>query len=280
MFFSSLGGLPSKDAMVGLVAGTGDFPRLVAQAAQRQGYRLLVAAIERTDGELKNFAAEYGEYGIGEGGRILDKLKKSGVRGVWMAGGLPKKKLLVSEGSNGNDDLTRSVLAKMPQKGDDRLLRAVTAVLAASGIRVLNPAALLKESLTPKGSITSRELTDEERAGVDLGRRAAKAIGRLDIGQTVVVKSGAVIAVEAVEGTDAVIRRVGDLGIRGAVLVKVSKPQQDLRFDMPVVGLETVKNACEAGIAVLAIEAGKSLFLEREEAVQRANSAGLALVGI
>jgi len=273
-------GLPVKGTWVGLVAGTGDFPLYVADAVRRSGYRLVTAAIERSDGALREQSDEFGEYGIGEGGRVLERLKKSGVRHVLLAGGLPKKKILEPSGAQEPDELTRSVLSKMNAKGDDALLRAVTAVLAANGIRVLDPAAFLKDRLTPRGVLTPNDLTASQKIDAQIGLKAARAIGRLDIGQTVVVKNGAVIAVEAVEGTDAVIRRVKELGIAGAVLVKASKPQQDLRFDMPVAGLKTVENARDAQIAAIALEAGKSLFLEREEAVKMAAAAGIALLGV
>lgn len=270
--------LPKPGEKIGLIAGTGNFARLVAQALQARGYSLAIAGFEQENGALKNSAAEYREFTLADGEKALAFLKNSGIRYTLMAGALPKKKVYSEDYKP--DGLTRSVLSAVDQKGDDRLLKAVMSVLKLSGIKVLNPADLLPDRLVPKGVLTRRAVSAEEMQDVEFGRKTAKAIGYLDIGQTVIVKAKTVWAVEGIEGTDETIKRVGAMGLKGGVVVKVSKPQQDLRFDMPVIGSETVRCAARAGCAVLAVEAGKAFFLEREEAIRLADEGGISLIGI
>jgi hypothetical protein len=272
-------GFASGGGPVGLIAGEGDFPRLVAEAARDRGMKLVLASVERPAQDLREYGSVfYGDFRIDEGERLLGVLKEHGVRRVLMAGAVPKKKMI--GGAFQPDALTSRVLAGLKEKGDDRILRAVSAVLGANGIRVMSPAGLLAERLVPRGVLTRRAPDAREERDVRLGLRIARELGRLDVGQAVVVKDGAVVAVEALEGTDEMLRRAGALGARGGVLVKVSKPGQDLRFDMPVTGPGTVDAAAAAGVTVLALEARKSLLLHREEAVARADAAGIAIVGV
>ncbi len=278
--FGSNGSEPYADAAVGLIAGTGDFPLLVARAAQKRRWRLVVAGVETGSdgGELARLASNYRPFVLGEAEKLLSFFKEEGVRSTFMAGGIPKIKVYSPDFKA--DALAGKVLAGLAKKGDDQLLRAVTQVLKLRGIRVLDPAAVLEEEITPKGILTRRAPTAEEMKDVEIGRKAAKAIGFLDIGQAVVVKGSSILAVEAIEGTDAMIRRVRDTGVAGAVVVKMSKPQQDLRFDMPVAGPATIEAMRASGCSVLAVEARRSLMLHRRETAERADAAGIAVIGL
>lgn len=272
-------GLPRPGEPVGLVAGGGDFPVYVAEAASRRGCRLVVAAVERREnGALKKTAASHADFSISDGGRILLFLKREGVRRVFLAGGLPKKKIY---GADFNADaLTKKVLSHPGAKGDERLLRAVAAVLGANGIRVLDPAALLEDMVTPRGTLARRVPTEPEMRDVRLGLRTVRGIGRFDIGQTVVVRGGSVVAVEAIEGTDETIRRAGAMGLEGCVVVKAAKPRQDLRFDMPLAGPRTIEAAREARCSVIALEAGRTLIVDRGAATAACDRCGIALIGV
>lgn len=271
--------LPSKKSPMGLIAGWGDFPRLVAEAAREKGYRLVIAAVERSDTQsLSELATVCENFSVGEARGVLDILKRNGVRCAVMAGGIPKNKTYRTDFEP--DQLAQKVLSQLKTKGDDQVLRAVSAVLRINGIDVINPALFLKERFTPRRVLTKRTPSAGERSDIRLGFRVAKTIGRLDVGQTVVVKNGTVLAVEALEGTDETVKRVRGLGIPGGVIVKVSKPQQDLRFDMPIVGPQTVEMAYLSNCSVLALESGKSLVLYRDETIRKADEYGISILGV
>jgi len=276
---SSDGAIPDKTSPVGIVAGAGELPALLIEAVKKRGNPLVVAAVESASGEPPNAdGVKYRSFRLGEASRVLEYLKSSGVRHVFLAGGIPKKKIY-REGFEA-DALTRRVLGGLKEQGDAKLLAAVLAVLKLNGIRLLHPAEVLRNRVMPKGSLTKRRLTPKERSDVNLGLKVAARIGGLDIGQAVAVKEGVVLAVEAIEGTDNMLDRVGSLGVRGAVMVKCAKPRQDLRLDMPVFGVETVRKAAQNGIAVIAAEAGRTLFLNRENAVRLADEKNICIVGI
>jgi UDP-2,3-diacylglucosamine hydrolase len=263
---------------LGLIAGNGRFPLIFAAQAKREGFSLVVVAHRgETLEEIESLADEVTWVYVGQLGKIIRTFKKSGVREAVMAGGIRKVKLL----SNFRPDI-RGVgfLARMKSREDDGLLRGVAEELEGEGIQVLESTLCLSQFIAPEGVLTRCAPTTDQWEDVRLGFRVAKEIGRLGIGQTVVVKSGIVIAVEAVEGTDAAIRRGGELGKKGCVIVKVSKPQQDLRFDVPAVGLDTVKNLQASGAAVLAVEAGKAILLEKDLFIKDADDRGIAVVGV
>ena len=278
-FERSNGDRAGRAAAVGLIAGSGDFPILVARSASKRQGPLVVAGIELEDArELKGLASSYRGFKLGDAEKLLAFFKEEGVAATYMAGGIPKKKTYSTDFKP--DGLAQKVLSGLAQKGDDEILKMVTRVLKLRGIEVLDPAAVLDEELAPRGVLTRRAPTGEEAKDIEFGRKIAKAVGLLDVGQAVAVKGASVLAVEAIEGTDAMIRRLADLGIAGAVVVKVSKPQQDLRFDMPVAGPATIDEMRASGAAVLAVEARRSLMLHRAESVRRADEAGIAVVGI
>ncbi len=260
---------------LGLIAGNGRFPLLFARAARAQG-RPLVAVAHRgeTEPQLEAWVDRIEWIEVGQLGRMLETFHAAGVREAVMAGGIRKQALLEHFVP---DARGLEFLSRLQSFGDDAILRALARELEAEGIRILPSTLFLEALLTPQGALTGRVPSEEHWADIRLGLRVAKALGQWDIGQTVVVRSGVVVAVEAIEGTDATIARAPG---RGAVVVKVSKPQQDLRFDVPAVGPQTVDTCARVGVAVLALEAGRTLLLEREEFLAAAERAELAVVGV
>ena len=263
---------PRPPAPVGLIAGSGRLPVLFAQAAGRAGRQLIVVAHEgETDPALP--AAAWVK--LGQLGRIVEVLRQAGVTEAVFCGGIRKPRLFDVR----PDWLGLKALARMRSFGDDAALRAIALALEEEGVRIVSPLPFVPELLASLGALGKRRLTDEQRADAEVGLAAARALGGADIGQTVVVKRGVVLAVEAVEGTDACIARGGALG-KGAVVVKARKPQQDDRFDAPAVGPRTVAALLAAGCSALAIEAGAALVLDRAEMAAAADRAGLAVEGI
>jgi DUF1009 family protein len=265
---------------IGLIAGSGRLPILFAQAASRAGLRVIAAAHENeADPELERHVAKLGWVKLGQLGKILDLLKSEGCKEAVLCGGITKVRLFDIR----PDLLGIKVLAGLRSFGDDAGLRAVAAAFEEQGVRIVSPLPLVPGLLAPRGPIGRKKLTDEQRADAEEGLRAARALGALDLGQTVVVKRGVVLAVEAVEGTDACIERGGKLargGGHGPVVVKVQKPDQDTRFDVPAVGPKTIESLRAAGCSALAVEAGRTLVLDRDELVRAADRAGIAVEGL
>lgn len=271
---SGAGGAP-----VGLIAGSGRFPIVFAEAAARAGRRVVAVAHEgETDAELARHAPTTWVK-LGQLGRIVEALREGGCAEAVFCGGIRKPRLFDVR----PDWLGLKVLAGLRSFGDDAALRAIAGALEAEGVRIVSPLPLLPELLAPRGPLGRLALDDGQREDAKAGLEAARALGALDLGQTVVVKRGVVLAVEAVEGTDACIRRGGQLA-RGAgpgpVVVKAVKPGQDTRFDQPAVGPGTVAVLREAGCSALAVEAGGTVVLDRAELVRAADAAGIAVEGI
>jgi len=262
---------------LGLIAGSGTFPLTVAQAARQEGYRIIAVAHQgESDPELASQVDELTWIYVGELNKLISVFKKAGVSDAVMAGGIKKVRLF----GNARPDLrTLSLLARVGIKKDDSLLRAVADELASEGIRIRSATEMLAGILMPKGLLTSRPLSAREEQDVEYGWSLAKEIGRLDIGQCVVVKDRTVLAVEAIEGTDEAIRRGGRHGREGAVVVKVSKPTQDVRFDLPTVGPKTIEVMSEVGATVLALEAGCSILLEKALLLEKAQAADISILG-
>ena len=266
------GGAVKKAAPVGLIAGSGRLPVLFAQAAARAGRTVVIVAHEsESDPQLPALAWVK----LGQLGRIVEVLRSAGVTEAVFCGGIRKPRLFDVR----PDWLGLKALSRMRSFGDDAALRAIAAALEAEGVRIVSPMPFVPELVASRGALGKRRLTEEQRADAAFGLAAARALGAADIGQTVVVKRGVVLAVEAVEGTDACIARGGALG-KGAVVVKARKPQQDDRFDAPAVGPRTVDALVAAGCSALAIEAGAALVLDRDELAAAADRAGLAVEGI
>lgn len=265
-------------ANIGLIAGKGQFPLLFAQAAQAQGVDIIAVAHRgETDPALASLVKELHWVYVGQLGKIIRIFQQAGVRQAVMAGGISRGRLF----SEFRPDLRALNLIRRVGAGkDDRLLRAVAAELEEEGITIAPSTLFLEELLAAPGKLSRRTPTPEEFQDIDFGLQVAREIGRLDIGQCVVVRRQVVAALEAVEGTDAAIRRGGELAGPGTVVVKVSKPHQDLRFDVPAVGLDTIRVMAEVKAAVLAVEAGKTLIFNRPEMLAAADRTKIAVWGV
>ena len=263
---------------IGLIAGSGNFPIYVAAMAREIGDDVITVAIaEEAALELDVIVARVHRISVGQLERIIQCFKDEGISRVIMAGKVHKT--LVFSGI-APDERAMLLMGRLPDFKDDTILTAVADELATEGIILMDSTAYLSEMLAEKGCMTERTPTDAQNDDITFGWEIAKEMGRLDIGQSVVVKNRAVLAVEAIEGTDEAIKRGGVLGRGDVVVVKVSKPQQDTRFDVPVVGLSTVESLRSVGGGLLAVEAGKTFVVERDEAVALANDNGIAIVGV
>lgn len=261
---------------IGIIAGAGEFPALMARELLSRGIEPVVVAIEEeADRRIEEVVSAVHWQPLGKVGRLLKLLHREKVDRLVLAGKIHKTRIF----RDLKPDLKAvTLLWGLRDRKDDTIMLKVADVLAQEGITLL-PQTTHMDAYLPGPAVFSRRApTDQERADVAFGLEVAREMGRLDIGQTVVVRRGAVLAVEAIEGTDAAIRRGGILGNGGAVVVKVAKPSQDLRFDVPAVGLDTVVSCVEAGAQVLAIEAGRTFFFQREEAVALADRNGMAVL--
>jgi DUF1009 family protein len=259
-------------APIGLIAGSGRWPLLFARAAARAGRDVVAVAHEgETDPALQARAWVK----LGQLGRIVEALREAGCTEAVLCGGIRKPKLFDVR----PDLLALKALARMRSFGDDAALRTIAAVLEEEGVRIVSPLPFVPDLMARRGPLGKRALSSEQKSDAETGLRVARALGEADIGQTVVVRRGVVLAVEAVEGTDACIARGGALG-KGAVVVKARKPGQDDRFDLPAVGPLTISALAQAGCTALAIEAGQSLVLDEDEMAAAADRAGIAVEGI
>lgn len=267
---------------LGLIAGNGRFPFLVLEAARALGHDVvIIAAKEEAFPELNDAAQRTGSaihwVSIGQLGTCIKLLKKAGVTQAVMAGQV--KHTQIFAGGLIPDLTLLSVVTKLRARNTDGLIGAVAAVLEDHGIHLLDSTALLEPLLARPGVLTARTPTDEERKDFAFGYPIADAIAGLDIGQTIAVKHQAVVAVEAMEGTDEVIGRAGYLAGPGVRVIKVAKPKQDMRFDVPVVGLATIQAMRVAGATALSIDAGRTLVLDGEAVFASANEAKITIVG-
>ncbi|PKL51723.1 MAG: DUF1009 domain-containing protein [Nitrospira bacterium HGW-Nitrospira-1] len=263
---------------LGLIAGMGELPIAIAADARSKGYTVIAVGLEPlADKTLESCVDEIQWINVGKLGEIIEYLKKSGVDEVVMAGKVPKALLYKSKISP--DLRAIKLLFTLKDRSDDSILLAIAKELQKDGMTLLNTTDFSARLLTPEGVLTDNSPTEEEWKDIAFGWGIAKEMGRLDIGQTVVIKNQAVMAIEAIEGTDEAIKRGGRLAGSGAVVIKVSKPQQDMRFDVPVVGLDTLRAMIEVNAGALAVEAEKSILLKRERLLKEANEAGIAVVG-
>jgi hypothetical protein len=267
---------------IGLIAGNGSFPFLVLDAARRLGHEVTVIAVkEEASPELNAAAAREPRAGIvwlslGQLSACIDALEAAGATHAVMAGQVKHVKIFSGILP---DRLLLSVLLRLRSKNTDSLISAVADVMRDHGIELLDSTAFLTPLLARPGLIASRPPTDAERADLAFGYRMADAVAGLDIGQTLVVKDSAVVAVEAMEGTDAVIARAGSLAGPGTRVVKVAKPGQDMRFDVPVVGLSTIHAMRAAGASALSVDAGRTLVFDLQPFIDAADQAAIAVVG-
>jgi UDP-2,3-diacylglucosamine hydrolase len=264
---------------IGLIAGNRKFPLLFAASARKKGYKIIAIAIRGdTSLKLKKLVDKIYWLKLSEFGKMFDIFKAESIKSVVMAGQVSPRRLFSKE-INKSVEL-KQILASLKDKKADTLFGAVAQRLAAAGFTLLDSTTFIEEYLPKKGTLTKEEPDFDTWENVYFGLSLAKAVANLDIGQTVAVKSKAIVAVEAFEGTDNLIRRAGKIGCGGIVIVKVSKPKQDMRFDIPVVGLNSIKNLVAAKAKCLAFEAGKTLFIDREESIRLADRKGIAIVAV
>lgn len=262
---------------VGLLAGVGRLPVEFARAASGMGITVIaISVVPGVDADLAKYAAKSHVISAGELDKIIAVLKEEGVREVTMLGKVTKE--LIFSGKVALDFRIQRLLAGLKDHSDDTIMLAFVQEFATEGIGVLDQTALIRSLMPGPGILTHRSPTEAEETDMEFGMAMAKQIGALDIGQTVVVKNKAVMAVEAIEGTDACIRRGGALGRGGVTVAKTAKPGQDLRFDVPSVGPDTICAMIESGGAALVIEAGKTLMVNREKVLALANEHGITIV--
>lgn len=266
---------------VGLVAGTGRFPLEVARGARRRGHRVAAVALRRfSDPALEAEVDALTWLYLGELNCIFEFFRDAGVEEVVMVGKVSKTFLWKDPSAVRPDERALTLVKDLVDRRDDSILGSVAQVFEEEGFTLRGQVDLAPELWAPVGPIGSIPLTEEQRRDVAFGWPIAKAIGDLDIGQTVVVRGCAVLALEAIEGTDAAIRRGCALGEKGACVVKVAKPTQDPRFDVPTVGPDTLATLVECDAGVLAVEAGSTVILDREAVARVADEHGIAVVGI
>jgi DUF1009 family protein len=261
----------------GLIAGNGQFPFLVVEGARKQGASLAVAAIkEETDKRIDEVADDVLWVGIGQLGKMISYFKDRGVTKAIMAGQV--KHVQIFSGSLPDVRMLK-MLWNLPKRNTDALIGGVADELKSEGIELLDSTYFLEDHLAPKGVLTQRAPTDIELGNIEYGLHIADEIARLDLGQTIVVRAKACVAIEAMEGTDATIRRAGELAKGKLTVVKVAKPDQDMRFDVPVVGVPTIETMIAAGATCLSITAGKTLIFDRDEMLALANKNKICIVG-
>ena len=265
---------------LGLLAGIGHLPVDVAQSARQLGYKVVaVAVVADTDPELPENADVFYSINVGKVGKILQTLQKHGVREVTMIGKVTKE-VLYKNGVMIPDLTTIKVLASLPDRKDDTIMNAIVKLIEDAGMHVMDQTKLIQPLLPEPGVLTKRKPTEQEWKDMQFGFRMAKELGRLDVGQTVVVKNQAVMALEAIEGTDACILRGGFLGKGGVIVAKTAKPAQDNRFDMPSVGTATLTSMIHAGATGIAVEAGRTLLVDRKRTMAMAEEKGITIVSM
>jgi UDP-2,3-diacylglucosamine hydrolase len=273
---------------LGLIAGNGSFPLLLLDAARAQGTQVVVAAIrEETSPQIENRGAQSVHWlSLGELGKLIDTFKREGVSTAVMAGQVKHKQIFSSIRP---DWRLAKVLFSLGTRNTDSLIGAVARVLEDEGIHLISSTSYLEPLLARPGVLTRRAPSEAEQKNIEYGRHVARHLAQYDIGQTVVIAEAACVAVEAMEGTDATILRAGEIMqstthsgdgplSRALTVVKVAKPNQDMRFDVPVTGVRTIETMQGAGATCLAVDAGKCLFLDGDRVIQAADEAGIAVV--
>ncbi len=279
--------MPSQAEKLGLIAGNGKFPFLVLDAARAQGYEVVVAAIqEEAFPEIESHGAVAVHWlSLGELSKLIETFQREGVRRAIMAGQVRHKQIFSSIRP---DWRLAKLLLSLTTRNTDSLLGAVAKVLADEGITLEKSTWLLEPLLVQPGVLTERHPSEQERNNIEYGRKVALQLGQHDIGQTVVIAESACVAVEAMEGTDATIERAGQIMrslhgeastlSRALTVVKIAKPNQDMRFDVPVIGVKTIEVMQTAGATCLAVDAGKCLLLDGQRVIDAANATGIAVV--
>ncbi len=264
---------------IGLIAGNRNFPLLFAKSAKKQGCQIIAIAIQGdTSPKLKKIVDRIYWLKLSQFAKMFEIFKTEAVEGVVMAGQISPHRLFSKETQNSPE--LRQILDTLKDKKAETLFGAVAKKLEAAGLTLLDSTTFIEEYLPKKGTLTKKEPDFNAWEDIYFGLTLAKAVANLDIGQTVAVKSKTIIGVEAFEGTDNLIRRAGKVGRGKVVIVKVSKPKQDMRFDIPVFGLNTIKNLARAKCSCFAFEAGKTLFIDRKESIRLADKKGICIVAV
>lgn len=263
--------------IIGIIAGNGVYPQLLADSVRKAGVQKIVAAAftGETDAALEQHVDLLEWMRVGQLNRLLKFFRTQDIHHAIMAGQIAPKNLFDLQ----PDWKALVLLGKLKERNAESIFAAISDELAKIDVELLPATTFLEDSLAPAGLVAGAKLSRQEEEDVDVAWKTAKEIARLDIGQTVIVKNGTIVAVEAFEGTNETIKRGGTLARNGAVMIKVAKPNQDLRFDVPVIGIETIRIAAEARVRVIAVEAAKTLLLERDLIVQLANRAKISIIG-
>ena len=261
----------------GIIAGNGAYPKEMSLAARRAGVRRIVAAafINETDPHLADHVDNIEWLRVGQLNRLLKFLRESGVRHAVMAGQIAPRNLFDLR----PDWKALLLLAHLKQRNAESIFGAIAEELNKAGVELLPAVTFLEESIAQADLIAGPKLGRRQRGDIEFGWNIAKEIARLDVGQTVLVKNGTVLAVEGLDGTNETIRRGGELAGTDAIMIKVSKPNQDMRFDVPVIGLDTIRTAHEARVRVIAVEANRTLLLEKPAVIEEANRAQISIFG-
>ncbi|MDP6847222.1 MAG: UDP-2,3-diacylglucosamine diphosphatase LpxI [Kiritimatiellia bacterium] len=263
---------------LGLIAGRGVYPLLLAESALKQGVeRICVTAFHKeTDPSIKCFASEISWVHVGQLGHMLDSMHKSGIEHAVMAGQITPTSLFLAR----PDVKMFEVLKRLKTRNAETIFGAVGDELRNIGIHLIPASAFMEDHMPGAGLLSKRSPTESEQQDIELGLEVARATSGLDIGQTVVIKEGTILAVEAFEGTDVAITRAGKLGGEGIVVVKVAKRGHDMRFDIPVIGMRTMKTLAKAKATAIAVEAGRCILLEREQVIDRINRMNMAMLAV
>lgn len=264
---------------LGLIAGNRSFPLHVAKAARAQGYDVVAVGLkEETDPALEGSVQRMHWVTFPDLGKVPDLLRQEGVKDLILAGQIRPERLLGSEGKF--DGVVQQLFRLLPDRSGNSAMKMAVRFLEGQGFRILDSSTFMKEWLPQRGRLTRRAPTPQEQADLEFGMPLARRMAQLGIGQTVVIRRKAVVAVEAMEGTDAAIRRAGAIAGPGCVVAKACEPDHDMRFDIPVIGLETVRAMSEAGISCLALEAGRVLLFERTQLLEEADRLDLSWVAL
>jgi hypothetical protein len=263
---------------IGIIAGGGQFPILFARAAKEQGRQVMIVAHKgESSPEIENVADSLCWVKLGQLGKIIKFFRGEGVSEAVLLGTITKTRIFKDILP---DFKGLALWNKLKVRQDDSILRAVAEALEDDGIKILESTLYLKKLFFPKGVLTKQRPSAEQEEDIQFGWQMARAVGKLDIGQCVVVRGKTILAVEAIEGTDAAIQRGGSLGKEQAVVVKVKKPGQDFRFDLPAIGITTIESMKKVGAAVLAVEAGQALLFDENAMIEMADDAGIVVVGV
>lgn len=261
---------------IGMITGNGRFPRIFLEKAKQKGILVYpLALFDSVEDEIK-LHANYQRFNIGEVGKFISFFLKEDIKEVIMLGKVDKKEIFKDVI---RDEIYELVMSKLPDKKDETLLMAVVGILKINGIKILPQNYLLEEFMVEEKLYTNKSVEKEDEATIKIGIEAAKALTSIDASQCAVVKDKSVIALEGIEGTDETILRAGKYAGKGCIIVKLARPRQDMRLDIPAIGLRTIEKAIEIGAKGIVVEAKKMIFLEKDEVIALANKHNLFILG-